>query len=234
MGIRKQIDLMEIAMAITAEQLRQIMPNAGARADAYAAALNDAMDEFEINTPARQAMFLANIAHESGSLASVSENLNYKAEALAAVFNTATKKRFTPEMAQQYGRSTAHPADQEMIANIAYANRMGNGDVESGDGWRYRGGGLIQTTGADNQRAVAEHFGVAFEEIDTWLRSPEGASRSAGFFWDSNNLNALADAGDFTGVCGVINVGKKSATPAQIKGYADRVEFLNRGQQALA
>jgi putative chitinase len=218
---------------MTEEELRQIVPNAGPKAGVFVDVLTAAMDEFAIATPASQAAFIANVAEESGALQRVSENLNYRPDAILATFNTPHVTRFTHEQAELYGRTAAHSADQEMIANIAYANRMGNGDVASGDGWRHRGLGLIETTGADNQRAVAEHFGVPFETVDQWLQTPEGAARSAAYFWKQNGLNELADAGDFVGCCAVVNTGNRHTPAERIKGYPERLAYFERAKQVL-
>lgn len=160
----------------------------GANADKYHAALDAAMEEFSINTPQRQAMFLAQVMHESGKLAFVTENLNYKAASLDAVF---------PKYFKNAGRNAAEYERQpEKIANVVYASRMGNGDTASGDGYRFRGRGLIQLTGKDNYRACSEGLGQDLVDDPSYLETPEGACRSAAWFWDKNNLNESADAGD--------------------------------------
>lgn len=201
------------------------MPAAGARVDAYVAPLACAMAEFGVNTPARQAAFLAQVAHESRQLLAVEENLNYRPQALLATFNTATLVRFTPEQAELYGRTQDHPANQRMIANIAYANRGGNGDAASGDGWTYRGAGLIQLTFRDNHEDCADYFGVLREQVGAWLRTPEGAARSAARYWQRNGLNQLADAGDFVRITIRINGG--------LRGQADRIALWGSAREAL-
>ena len=107
---------------------------------------------FKLDTEHRLAMFLANAKEEvlftrrlGFKTVVTRENLNYSSKALPKVFRS-----FNKELASKYGRTLTHKADQEMIANIAYANRLGNGSVESGDGWKYRGGGILQTTGKTN------------------------------------------------------------------------------------
>lgn len=213
---------------MTLEDLLRILPSATAKADAFLAPLNAAMAEFDIDTPARQAAFIAQVGHESRQLSALEENLNYRPQALLDTFNTHSRVRFTPEMAEQYGRTADHPADQRMIANIAYANRGGNGDVESGDGWRYRGAGLIQLTFRDNHEACADHFGILREQIGAWLRTPEGASRSAARYWKTNGLNELADAGDFVRITIRIN--------GSLRGQPERIALWDaaRGVMGLA
>ena len=200
---------------ITADELRQIIPGVGERADLYAEPLSMAMREFAIENPVHAAMWIAQVAHESAALKAVSENLNYSAEALLRVF----PKYFNSSEAAVYARQP------ERIANRVYANRMGNGDEASGDGWRYRGAGLIQLTGKSNQCAAADYFGINHEGIGDWLRTPEGAARSAGWFWHANNLGRFADADDFRGLTRAINGG--------YHGYEDRLAYYERAQQVI-
>jgi putative chitinase len=173
--------------------------------------LNMTMLNYEITTPQRQAMFLAQLAHESGSFKHVSENLNYSAEALRRVF----KKYFlTDDVALMYARQP------EKIANRVYANRMGNGEESSGDGWKYRGRGLIQLTGKDNYAAFSlKANNNALLEPDS-VAEPELAAMSAGWFWDTNGLNKLSDTGDVRAVTRRINGG--------FNGLADREAKYNK------
>ena len=210
---------------MTRDELLQILPGAGARVDVFLGPLDAAMAEFGIDTPARQAAFLAQIGHESRQLQALEESLNYRPEAILSTFNSRTRQRFTPAQAQQFGRTAAHPADQEMIANIAYAGRGGNGDVASGDGWRYRGAGLIQLTLRETHEACARHFGLPPDQVGAWLRTPEGACRSAGWFWRENDLSDLADAGSFEAITRKIN--------AALDGESDRVALWNVARNVL-
>lgn len=209
---------------ITQEQLAAIMPNASEeRIELFWDPLNYATREFDIGTPFKQAAFLGTVAHESGQLRYVSENLNYSAEALRRVF----RKYFTEREAKQYARQPP------LIANRVYANRMGNGPEESGDGWRYRGLGLIQLTGKNNHRAVADYFGVNFERIGEWLQEPEGASRSAAWFWWKNGLNELADIEEYDAIHAFVNTGSVNTPVERINGYEDRVALVDRALQVL-
>jgi putative chitinase len=210
---------------MTRDELLQIMPDAAASVEAFVDPLGAAMQEFEINTPKRQAAFLAQVAHESRQLSALEENLNYRPQAILATFNSSKQVRFTPAQAEQYGRTSEHPANQQMIANIAYADRGGNGNAASGDGWRYRGAGLIQLTFKNNQEACADHFGVPRDEIGAWLRTPQGACRSAANFWQVNGLNELADDGDFERITFKINGG--------LSGQADRVALWDSARDVL-
>lgn len=214
---------------MTESQLLAIMPLAQPHIAAFFSPLCAAMQEFEITTPARQAAFLAQIAHESSQLHAVSENLNYSPPGLLATFGT----RFTRIDAWRYGRTDQHPADQESIANLAYACRMGNGPMETGDGWCYRGAGLIQLTGKENHLAAARYFNVPLEQIGDWLRTPEGACRSAGWIWKTAGCNACADQGDFDAVSDLVNIGRKTAKQGDANGYAERLAFFNKAKEVL-
>lgn len=153
----------------------------------YAPYLNEAMARFGIDTPNRIAAFIAQLAHESGNFSRVEENLNYSWEALRKTW----PKRFaSDDVAKQYHRNP------ERIANRAYADRNGNGPEASGDGWKYRGRGLIQITFRDNYADYAKAMSDPTVLSDpSQLTRPRHAAMSAGWFWQSRNLNALADTG---------------------------------------
>lgn len=142
------------------------------------------MQECGIETAARACAFLAQIGHESAQLNRIEENLNYSAQALRTVFPRYFR---TPQEASSYAH---HP---ERIANRVYAGRMGNGGEESGDGWKFRGRGLIQITGRDNYVSMSALMG---KDLTVWpdaLLMPLDACRSAALWWKANGLNALAD-----------------------------------------
>lgn len=156
------------------------------------------LPEYDINTMPRVAAFLAQCAHESNGFTALKENLNYRAESLRRVF----PKYFpTAELAAQY----AH--NQEAIANRVYANRMGNGPEESGDGFRYCGRGLIQLTGHDNYQSFADSIEIDIKDVSEYLGTFEGALQSACWFWESNDLNQWADVGDILTLTKKINGG---------------------------
>jgi putative chitinase len=145
------------------------------------------------------AHFVAQCAHESGNFVFIKENLNYKAASLRKIFG----KYFpTDELAAQYA------GKPEQIANRVYANRMGNGDEASGDGYRYCGRGLIQLTGRDNYTFFAGSLDISVEEASEYLATFEGAAQSACWFWEQNNLNRFADANDVKGLTRAINGGQ--------------------------
>jgi putative chitinase len=164
----------------------------------WAAPLTEAMDKFEINTPARQAAFLAQVGHESNLLSAISENLNYSAAGLMAIF----PRYFNEIDAERFARN------QVKIANRVYANRMGNGDEASGDGWKFRGRGLIQVTGHDNYKACGDALGIDLLVAPDQLTGTSLASMSAAWYWKSHGLNQLADAGNFDTITARINGGQ--------------------------
>lgn len=184
-------------MEITQEQLGQCIGN-NPYLDHWAEALNKILPDYDINTPQRCAAFIAQAAHESGNFTALHENLNYRAETLRKVF----PKYFpTDALAQQY----AH--NQEAIANRVYANRMGNGPEESGDGYRYCGRGLIQLTGKQNYQNFADSIEIPVEQVPEFLQTFEGAVQSACWFWEANNLNQYADTDDILTMTKRINGG---------------------------
>lgn len=161
-----------------------------------------------INTPMREAMFLAQIAHESGNFKFVVENLNYSANGLRSIFG-----KYFPndEVANEYARQP------ERIANRVYSNRMGNNDEASGDGWKFRGRGLIQLTGKTNYTSFSvQESNQALSHPDR-VAEPELACASAGWFWQANRLNEIADTGDVRAVTRRINGGFNGIEDRQTK-----------------
>ena len=209
-------------MIVTASIIRHVAPQCGANAATIAAALQPALDRFGVTTRRRLAHFLAQVAHESGGFVRKRENLNYTPAAILSTFNTRTIRRFTPEQAEQIGRTSSHAADQPAIANIAYANRMGNRGPDSGDGWRTRGAGWMQLTGAANHHACADFFGIPRDTIGAWLATDTGAALSAGWFWQLNNLNRFADVDGIDGVSDCVNMGRKTERVGDAIGYTER------------
>lgn len=187
-------------MEITVEQLKQIIPN-NLYVDQWCEALNKILPDYGIDTPQRVSAFLAQCAHESGGFTALKENLNYRAETLRKVF-----PKYFPDdaTAAQYA---SQPNKQELIANRVYANRMGNGDEASGDGFRYCGRGLIQLTGKQNYCKFAESIDTPVDQIPEFLATFEGAIQSACWFWETNNLNQYADSGDILTMTKRINGG---------------------------
>lgn len=186
------------------------------RQEVWADVLNEILPKYDINSPQRIASFIAQCSHESGHFATLLENLNYGAKGLIMTW----PRRFsTPELANKYARQP------EMIANYVYANRMGNGDESSGDGWKYRGRGLIQLTGKENYEKFANKFDMSLEDAVQYLETPEGATYAACWFWERHNLNALADIGDIKTMTKVINGG--------YNGLAEREENYRKALTIL-
>jgi putative chitinase len=182
---------------LSQEQLAQLLPG-NPYLDHWYHALEQALPDYDINTPQRVAAFIAQCAHESGGFRALKENLNYKAASLRRTFG----KYFpTDELAAQYEKRP------EMIANRVYGNRMGNGDEASGDGWRYCGRGLIQLTGKQNYQNFADSIETPVEDIPEFLATFEGAVQSACWFWEANNLNQWADKNDILTLTKRINGG---------------------------
>ena len=199
----------------TQAQLAQIIPG-NPYVDHWYEALCKILPDYDINTVQRVAAFLAQTAHESGGYKALKENLNYRAVTLRKVF-----PRYFPDDAT----ANAYAGQPEKIANRAYANRMGNGDEASGDGFRYCGRGLIQLTGKSNYQAFADSIETPVEQLPEYLGTFEGAIQSACWFWETNNLNQWADSGDMLTLTKRINGGTL--------GLDDRIKHYNHACQVL-
>ncbi|NQY12543.1 MAG: glycoside hydrolase family 19 protein [Henriciella sp.] len=173
--------------------------------------LNQVVAHYEIGAnPRRFSHFMAQLAHESAHFSTMEENLNYSAEGLMKIFRS---KFRDAEEAASYARQP------ERIANRVYANRIGNGDEASGDGWRYRGRGFIQLTGRANYRFIGQRIGMDLEgNPDVVAADPVIALQVAANYWDSRNLNTVADTDDIYKVTRLINGG--------LNGIDDRIKLL--------
>jgi putative chitinase len=163
----------------------------------------DAMCEilplWEVDSAERVAMFIAQCGHESNNFKVLSENLNYSAKALDSIF---------PKYFERAGRDAdEYHRQPRKIANVIYANRMDNGDTDSGDGWRFRGGGILQLTGRYNYTEFGEEVDMSPEEAVDYVRTKKGALDSACWFWDENNLNKHCDNMDIVKMTKRINGG---------------------------
>lgn len=184
-------------------------------------ALSAICPEYDIDSPQRVAAFIAQCAHESGNFTILKENLNYRWQTLRKVF----PKYFpTDAIAQRYA-SLPSPQKQEAIANKVYANRMGNGDEQSGDGFRFCGRGLIQLTGRQNYSWFAASLEMDVEEAVEFLQTFEGAVQSACWFWETNNLNQWADTGDILTLTKRINGGTNGLEDRK-KHYAHALHVM--------
>lgn len=185
---------------ITLDILQQLCPKTKKSVlELYATPLHEVAEYYDMyQNMNRAAAFVAQTAHESGGFNFVKENLSYGAKGLMVTF-----KKYFPneELAKQYERKP------EKIANKVYANRMGNGDEASGDGYRFCGRGLIQLTGRNNYTKFAQDLDISIEDTVAYLETPAGAVSSAGWFWDNNNLNQYCDSNDFVTLTKRINGG---------------------------
>jgi len=203
---------------ITQEQLKQLLPK-NPYVQHWHSALDQLLPEYEIDTPQRIAAFVAQCAHESGGFTALVENLNYRWQSLRKVF-----PKYFPndQIAQDYA---GRPNKQEAIANRIYASRMGNGDEASGDGFRFRGRGLIQLTGRHNYTWFAASLEISPEEATEYLTTFEGAAQSACWFWETNKLNQWADKGDILTLTKRIN-GGTIGLDDRIKHYEHALHVL--------
>lgn len=205
-------------MNLTLAQLQQLLPK-NPYVKQWHGALEKLLPDYEINTAQRIAAFVAQCAHESAGFTALKENLNYKAATLRKIF-----PKYFPDdaIAQRYA---SMPNKQEAIANKVYANRMGNGPEESGDGFRFCGRGLIQLTGRDNYAWFAASLNISVEEASEYLQTFEGAAQSACWFWETNNLNRWADTGDILTLTKRIN-GGTIGLEDRIKHYEHALHVL--------
>jgi putative chitinase len=185
-------------MKVTEQQLEHLLHGNKEWAD-WLQPVQDLLPKYDINTSDRVAMFFAQCGHESRNFDVLEENLNYSAKGLNAVF-------------AKYFKNAGRDADDyhrqpERIANVVYADRMGNGDTESGDGWKHRGFGVIQLTGKNNHSAFASSIGKTLEDTLEYLQTKTGALESACWFWACNNVNTYADQQDIRGATKRINGG---------------------------
>lgn len=171
------------------------------------------LPKYKIDTPERVAMFLAQCGHESLNFTVLEENLNYSAQALQKTW----PKRFDANLAAQVQRQP------QKIAEIAYGNRMGN--VSPGDGWKFRGQGIIQLTGRENYTNFGKTLNKSAEEVVEYVKTKEGALESACWFWSTRNLNKAADAKDVTAATKLINGGTL--------GLADRQKHFTHALEVL-
>jgi putative chitinase len=201
---------------LSPDQLVDIVPSVSdEKADSLGRALNQAMEEASINTPLRQAAFIAQVAHESMGLTRFVENLNYSAEGLLKVFG----RHFDEGEVEQFARQP------EKIANRVYANRLGNGDEDSGDGWRYRGRGFIQVTGKDNYREAGKSLNQDLVDKPELAEGLEVGAQVAAWYWTSRDLNSYADRGQFDTITKRINGG--------LNGLNERRAYYMKAKEVL-
>lgn len=206
---------MDFSFDFTVDKLSILIPKAVYGVEVWYTELYEMLPVFDITTVQRVASFIAQTSHESGGYRQLTENLNYSSDALVKVW----PKHFDQSNARDYHRNP------EKIANRAYRNRMGNRDEGSGDGWRYRGRGLIQLTGKSNYTRFAQYAEISPEEAADYIETPRGAVHSACWFWTTNDLNKFADANDLIGMTKRINGGTIGLND-RIKHYNHAIEVL--------
>lgn len=200
---------------VTVEIFKQIFPKS-IDAVKIQSAFAKYFAQYEINTTNRRAGFLAQCGHESNGFSVMTENLNYGTQGLLDTFH-----KYFPTIASTEG----YNRQPQKIANKVYANRMGNGDEASGDGWRYKGIGFLQTTGHDNYKAFADYKKISLEQAVTYLSTIEGAVESALYFWKTHNLNKYCDNDDIVGMSKVVNGGSN--------GIEDRTRLYTKIKSLL-
>lgn len=173
--------------------------------------------KYELNTVNRIAGFLAQCSHESADFTLSKENLNYSSEGLLKVF---------PKYFKTNTEAVAYARKAEKIANKVYANRYGNGDEASGDGYRYSGKGFIQLTFKDNYKAFAKDINIEMKDVVEYLLSTKGALESALWYWKTRNLNKYCDSDDIKGMSKVVNGGTI--------GLEDRTARYEKYKKALS
>ena len=197
------------------EQVAELLPRVNSIL--WHDAMERVLPKWDIDTIDRVAGFIAQTSHESAGYSVLTENLNYSASALDKIF---------PKYFKRAGRDAKdYHRQPEKIANVIYANRMDNGDTDSGDGWRFRGGGILQLTGRHNYTQFGKAEDKTAEEATEFVRSPIGALASACWFWNTNNINKYCDAQDITGMTKRINGGTIGLEDRK-KHYAHALEVL--------
>lgn len=205
----------EFDFDFSVEQLEDILVG-NKKVEEYYDALCKALPKYNITTENRVAGFLAQCAHESNNFKVLQENLNYSADGLRRIF----PKYFRDVDPNDYARQP------QKIANRVYANRMGNGSESSGDGWKYRGRGVIQLTGYDNYSRFAKDMGMSVDEVIDYLETVEGAIMSAAWYWNSRKINTAADANDIVKMTKLVNGGTIGLEDRK-KHYAHILEIFD-------
>jgi putative chitinase len=209
-----------------ADALAAMAPSSAAVSTPWARPLADAMQVHGIDTARRAAAFLAQVLHESAGFTRLQEDLRHPPERLVHLW----PRHFHLPHAPAPGREDAAPyaCRPEALANRVYAGRLGNGPAESGDGWRYRGRGLLQLTGRANYTRASEALGVDLVQDPELLLLPEFAARAAAWYWSTIDGNALADAGTEEGF-EQITIGIEGS----LDGIGERLALWSRARAVL-
>lgn len=183
----------------------------------YSKEFKDVFEKYGINTPLRKAHFCAQIAHESSNMTVLVESLNYSVKGLLSTFS---RSRISTKDAYAYGRHQGKSANQEKIGNILYGGSYGKlnlGNIEDGDGYKYRGRGAIQCTGRSNYKRFSNHFGIDFVKNPDLMANPYYGLMFAGWFWTTNRLNEFADQDNIFRITRIINGGTNGMDDRQTK-----------------
>ena len=207
---------------MTRDQFKKAASISEALASRWYSHVLAAMKEFGIDTPKRQAYFIAQIGTESGGFTVVRESLNYSVVGLA-IFGSRLTSAQREQLGRKPGEPGLSPVRQAAIANIVYGGRYGNN--LNGDGWKYRGRGLKQVTFHDNYEACGKALNLPLLTNPDLLLEDVNAARSAGWFWQANDCNRFADASDVTGLTRRINGGTN--------GLAARIARTRIAEQVL-
>jgi len=211
------------------EQLKKILfavcdkTESTAGAQAVYLPLSKLLPENGITDPKEIAEFCAQCAHESGGFRRLVENLNYSAEGLARTW----PKRFALADKSPNDTAVKIARNPELIGNYAYAHRMGNGSPETGDGWKYRGRGIIQITGKNNYQAAQDAIGIQCVDNPDMISGIDCAARVAVWFWVRNRCGK---AKTFLGQSKIINLGDEYSEKTP-NGMPDRLARLARVQE---
>ena len=213
---------------MTLDQFRRATCITDAVAKVWYEPLLAAMAKYEINTPKRQAAFLAQIAHESGNFECVSEGLYYKDPVrIAQIFKSGFDLNKNGQVDQaEVEFAKGYVRNSVKLANRAYANRLGNGDEASGDGYKYRGRGPMQTTGKKGYQTTGDGIGINLVADPDRLKDPTVGALAAAWYWKANGCNELADIGDMAGITRKVN------GPALL-GQADRLARWKQAKSVL-
>ncbi|CAB5155707.1 COG3179 Predicted chitinase [uncultured Caudovirales phage] len=219
MGYDKESLDLRVIMLLPINFIAKSTGSNGRNAEIFQLHLSDVCEKYDINTKARICAFLSQIGHESAGMSRLQENLNYSSDALMKLFG---RSRISSEDCARLGRNSLHPADQKSIANTIYGGDWGKrnlGNLVYGDGWKHRGMGLKQLTGLDNHTRCGKALGLDLISYPELLLIPEHAAMSAGWFWNANGLNAIADRKDIPMLTKKINGGDF--------GLAERTKLFN-------
>ncbi|HTH58255.1 MAG TPA: hypothetical protein VL728_19550 [Cyclobacteriaceae bacterium] len=201
---------------ISKENLKSIFPLATAASIAkFFDQLNISMQKYEINSPIRMAMFLANVGEESAQL------------------NTPRELWGPTRQQTLYERDFSQPWHDRLLKTDRNYLAFGLGNSESGDGFHKRGHGLLQTTGRKNLAALSKVFGIDFVTHPELLEGAVWACESAGHYWLTAGCNQMADKNDFDGSCDLINIGRKTNAVGDSIGFDRRLAYFNKAKEIL-